>query len=75
MGPKSLGGPGFRPYPYAMENMDFMLTAMTVSAVLVGLWQTTLSPEEKLDADFERYGSAAGLALFVVVAVAVKFLR
>lgn len=52
-----------------------MVTALTVSAVLIGLWQVSLSPEEKFDPDWERYGSAAGLILFVLVAVAAKFLH
>ncbi len=47
-----------------------MFTAMTVSAVLVALWQATLSPEEKLDPTWERYGSFAGLVFFVLAAVA-----
>ena len=47
-----------------------MFSALTVSAVLVALWQATLSPEERLDPVLERYGSFAGLVFFVLAAVA-----
>lgn len=63
----------FAAKPIGMKDLDFMVTALTVSAVLIALWQTTLSPEEKFDPDWERYGSAAGLVLFVLVAAAVKY--
>lgn len=53
-----------------MKDLDLMFTAMTVSAVLVALWQATLTPEEKLDPTWERHGSLAGLVFFVLAAVA-----
>lgn len=53
-----------------MKDMELMFTAMTVSAVLVALWKATLSPEQALDPEWERYGSFAGLLFFVLAAVA-----
>ena len=55
---------------YGVKDLDLMFTAMTVSAVLVALWQATLTPEEKLDPIWERYGSFAGLVFFALAAVA-----
>lgn len=52
-----------------------MFTALTVSAVLIMLWQATLKHEERYDPAWERYGSVAGLILFVLVAVATNFLH
>jgi hypothetical protein len=50
--------------------LDLLFSALTVSAVLVALWKATLSPEQALDPDWERYGSFAGLVFFVLAAVA-----
>lgn len=60
------------PLNYGVKDLGLMFTTMTVSAVLVVLWQATLTPEEKLAPVRDRYGSFAGPAFFVLSAVALR---
>lgn len=58
-----------------MEGLGPVSNALALSAVLVFVWQLTLPREHRTDPAWERCGSAAGLALFLLVAAAVKILR